>query len=244
MKNFMGESFEAISATGSNAAIIHYKPDNISSSLIKKENIYLLDSGGQYLDGTTDTTRTLHFFNPSDKEKEMYTRVLLGNLSIERSKILKRWNYNGGNIDALARQYLWQVGSEYLHGTGHGVGYFLNVHEGPHGIGVYTPNPSLTPGMIVTNEPGYYLKDQFGIRIENMLVVTEFGDSNQFIAFENLTIVPYERNLLDFKLLSDDFIDYINQYHKDVYEKLSPLLRDNQLAIEYLFKKTEKITRP
>jgi Xaa-Pro aminopeptidase len=244
MDKFMGESFEAISATGSNAAIIHYKPDEKSSTIINKENIYLLDSGGQYLDGTTDTTRTLHFFNPSDKEKEMYTRVLLGNLSIERSKILKRWNYNGGNIDALARQYLWQVGCEYLHGTGHGVGYFLNVHEGPHGIGGYTPNPPLVPGMVVTNEPGYYLKDQFGIRIENMLVVTETGDSKEFIAFENLTIVPYERNLLDYKLLSDDFIDYINQYHREVYEKLSPLLKDDQLAIDYLKRKTEKIARP
>jgi Xaa-Pro aminopeptidase len=238
---FRGESFEAISATGPNASIIHYKPDKESSSFIRSEEVYLLDSGAQYLDGTTDTTRTVHFKSPSDLEKELYTRVLLGNLSVQRSRILKRWNPNGGTIDALARQYLWELGVDYLHGTGHGVGYFLNVHEGPHGIGNYSNNPPLQHGMVVTNEPGYYLKNQFGIRIENMLLVVE---KDNLIGFENLTIVPYENNLLFMPLLSDDVIKFINDYHEECFNKLSPLIKDDQLALNYLKRKTEKILRP
>lgn len=241
---FMGESFETISASGPNAAIIHYKPDVTSSANMRKDFIHLLDSGGQYLDGTTDTTRTVHFSIPAEKEKEMYTRVLLGNLSIQRSKFMKRWNYSGGNLDALARQYLWQVGCEFMHGTGHGVGYFLNVHEGPHGIGNYPDNPPLVHGMVVTNEPGYYLKDNFGIRIENMLVVIEGGEDNSQLSFENLTMVPYENSLLDFSLLSEDFISFINGYHKEVYEKLHPLVKDDKLALDYLSKKTAPIKKP
>jgi Xaa-Pro aminopeptidase len=168
----------------------------------------------------------------------MYTRVLLGNLALQRSIVMKRWNLNGGNLDALARQYLWHVGCDYLHGTGHGVGYFLNVHEGPGGIGNYPNNPPLEPGVVVTNEPGYYLKDQFGIRIENMLVVREYTDNN-YLMLENITIVPYERNLLDFKLLSPDFIEFIDNYHKEVYEKLSPLVDEE--AKDYLRRKTEPL---
>jgi Xaa-Pro aminopeptidase len=168
----------------------------------------------------------------------MYTRVLLGNLSLQRSIFMKRWNLNGGHLDSLARQYLWHVGCDYLHGTGHGVGYFLNVHEGPHGIGGYPNNPSLQPGMVVTNEPGYYLKDQFGIRIENMLIVKEHSDNN-YLSFENITIVPYETELLDFKLLSPDVIEFINQYHKEVFGKLSPLVEEH--AKDYLRRKTEPL---
>ena len=146
----------------------------------------------------------MHFTNASQKEKEMYTRVLLGNLAIERAQFMKRWNLTGTNIDALGRHYLWQVQADYLHGTGHGVGYFLNVHEGPHGIGGYPDNPALAHGMCMSNEPGYYKKDEFGIRIENVLLVIEKEES--FLTFENLTMVPYEKSLLDHRLLSDDTI--------------------------------------
>lgn len=173
----------------------------------------------------------------------MYTRVLLGNLSLQRCNFMKRWNYNGGHLDAIARQYLWQVKCEYLHGTGHGVGYFLNVHEGPHGIGGYPGNPALVAGMVVTNEPGYYLKDEFGIRIENMLVVREDKDDPNLLQFENITIVPYENSLLDFSLLSDDFIEFINGYHEEVHTKLSPLLKDDELALKYLERKTKTLTK-
>jgi Xaa-Pro aminopeptidase len=171
----------------------------------------------------------------------MYTRVLLGNLSLQRSIIMKRWNLNGGNVDALARQYLWHVGCDYLHGTGHGVGYFLNVHEGPHGIGGYPNNPALQSGMVVTNEPGYYLKDQFGIRIENMLVVREYEKDTSQLCFENITIAPYERNLLDFKLLSPDVIEFIDNYHNEVFEKLSPLVEEH--AKDYLKRKTAPLQK-
>lgn len=170
----------------------------------------------------------------------MYTRVLLGNLSLQRCSFMKRWNINGGQIDALARQYLWQVNCDYLHGTGHGVGYFLNVHEG---IGGYPNNPVLAPGMVVTNEPGYYLKDNFGIRIENMLSVIETGENKDMIGFENLTVVPYEVNLIDMKLLSDDFIEFINMYHKEVRDKLTPLLEKDEMALDYLKRKTTPLTR-
>jgi Xaa-Pro aminopeptidase len=180
----------------------------------------------------------VHFGTPTDKEKEMYTRVLLGNLALQRSVFMKRWNISGFNLDALARQYLWQVGCDYLHGTGHGVGYFLNVHEGPCGIGLNPNYPPLQPGMVVTNEPGYYLKDKFGIRIENILFVKEHIDKD-YLMFENITKVPYERNLIDFRLLSQDTIECIDNYHKEVYEKLYPLVDEN--AKDYLKRKTEPL---
>lgn len=173
----------------------------------------------------------------------MYTRVLLGNLSIQRSSVMKRWNLTGSNIDALARHYLWQVNADYLHGTGHGVGYFLNVHEGPHGIGNYPNNPPLAHGMVVTNEPGYYLKGEFGIRIENMLVVIESEDKTS-LCMENITIVPYERNLLDYSLLSDDYIKFIDDFHKEVKDKLTPFVKNDPLALKYLEEKTSPLVKP
>jgi len=212
----MGLSFHTISSTGSNAAIIHYEPTKEKSSIVSKDKVYLIDSGAQYLDGTTDTTRTCHFGTPNKTEKEMYTRVLLGNLAIERVKMSKVSGLTGGSIDPLARQFLWHANVDYMHGTGHGVGYYLNVHEGPHGIGGYPGNPPLTPGMVMSNEPGYYLKDDFGIRIENVIFVKELESDKNVICFENLTIVPYENNLLDMDLLSNDTLNFINEYHQRV----------------------------
>ena len=178
--------------------------------------MYLIDSGAQYLDGTTDTTRTCHFGTPTAKEKEMYTRVLLGNLAIERLKMSKLSGLTGGSIDPLARQFLWHVNEDYMHGTGHGVGYFLMCHEGPHGIGGYEGNPPLTPGQVVSNEPGYYLENAFGIRIENIIFVKEYEKDNTKICFESFTIVPYENSLFDHDLLSKDVLDYINDFHQMV----------------------------
>ena len=248
-KLFMGESFECISSTGSNAAIIHYKPDNTNSSIIDKDKVYLCDSGAQYLDGTTDTTRTLYLNDSSSnglkKEKEMYTRVLIGNLSIERSQFKKRWNLSGTSIDALARHSLWHAKEDYNHGTGHGVGHFLNVHEGPNGIGGYPGNPSFIKNMVMSNEPGYYLEGSFGIRIENIIYVDEVDEDKDYFKFVNFTTVPYEKNLLDLNLLSNDYIDYINKYHEECRFKLLPLLEEYQdyIAIEYLKKKTAPIPK-
>ena len=226
-ENYMGESFAPICGCGANAAIIHYEQNENLHSDMNKDLILLCDTGAQYKEGTTDITRTVHYGTPSKKEKEMYTRVLLGNLSLERL-IFKRGN-TSYSLDSVPRSYLHMVGEDYLHATSHGVGHFLNVHEGPRG------HP-LKPGNIITNEPGYYKKDEFGIRIENEVLVVEKGE--KMLGFENLTLLPYERNLIDLTLLSKDFRDYIDNYHKKVYEKLSPFLKNDKKALDYLKKKT------
>ena len=245
---FKGESFSCISSTGSNAAIIHYKPEENNSHIINKDHLYLCDSGAQYLDGTTDTTRTLYFNtetanNLKNREKEMYTRVLLGNIAIERSIMNKRSKLSGKDMDSLARQYLWQVGEDYMHGTGHGVGHFLNVHEGPNGIGGYPGNPSFEKGLVMSNEPGYYLKDNYGIRIENIIYVDNVISNDNLLKFNNLTMVPYEKNLIDINLLSKNDIDYINKYHEQCYNTLSNLLEEYEdyVALNYLKRKTSPI---
>lgn len=169
----------------------------------------------------------------------MYTRVLLGNLSLERVVFRKACGLSGGNLDAIARQFLWHVGEEYRHGTGHGVGYFLNVHEGPQSIGGELYTPVLKQGMVVSNEPGYYLKDKFGIRIENIIVALE--NENDSIYFENVTMVPYENELFDMSLISDDFKSYINNYHHHVFNLISPKITYDKLATDYLRRKTALI---
>ena len=229
-ENFMGESFAPICACGANAAIIHYEPNKNLHSDINKDLILLCDTGAQYKDGTTDITRTVHYGNPSKKEKEMYTRVLLGNLSLER--LIFRKGRTLERLDKVPRSHLLMVGEDYLHGTSHGVGHFLNVHEGPYG-------KALKAGNIITNEPGYYEKDHFGIRIENEVLVVE-KDENHF-GFENLTYLPYERNLIDMDLVSNDFKKYIDDFHKLCYEKLSPFLKNDEKALDYLKRKTQPL---
>jgi Xaa-Pro aminopeptidase len=229
-ENFMGESFAPIVAGGPNAAIIHYEPNEKLHSNVNKDMVILCDTGGQYKDGTTDITRTVHYGNPTQKEKEMFTRVLLGNLSLER--LIFKKGKSLYNIDMVPRSYLLMIGEDYLHGTSHGVGHFLNVHEGPYG-------KALKPGNLITNEPGYYLKDNFGIRIENEVLVVE-KDENQ-LGFENLTLIPYERNLIDMSLINNDFKKYIDDFHKLCYEKLSPLLKDDEKALDYLKRKTQPL---
>ena len=160
----------------------------------------------------------------------MYTRVLLGNLSLER--LLFKEGSSLYDLDAIPRSYLYMVGENYLHGTSHGVGHFLNVHEGPRG-------KALKPGNIITNEPGFYEKDGFGIRIENEVLVVKKGEKH--LGFENLTLLPYERNLIDMDYISNDFKKYIDDYHKKVYEKLSPYLKDDEKALNYLKKKTDPL---
>ena len=228
-ENYMGESFAPICGCGANAAIIHYEQNENLHSDMNKNLIILCDTGAQYKEGTTDITRTVHYGNPTKKEKEMYTRVLLGNLSLERLIFKKGKKLK--DLDAVPRSYLYMVAEDYQHGTSHGVGHFLNVHEGPYGL-------PLSPGNIITNEPGYYEKDNFGIRIENEVLVVVKDKEKNLLGFENLTFIPYERNLIDMDLISNDFKKYIDNFHKQCWDKLSPLLKDDQKALDYLKRKT------
>ena len=228
-ENYMGESFAPICGCGANAAIIHYEQNENLHSDMNKNLIILCDTGAQYKEGTTDITRTVHYGNPTKKEKEMYTRVLLGNLSLERLIFKKGKKLK--DLDAVPRSYLYMVAEDYQHGTSHGVGHFLNVHEGPYGV-------PLSPGNIITNEPGYYEKDNFGIRIENEVLVVVKDKEKNLLGFENLTFIPYERNLIDMDLISNDFKKYIDNFHKQCWDKLSPLLKDDQKALDYLKRKT------
>uniref|UniRef100_A0A8H7XM06 Xaa-Pro aminopeptidase P n=1 Tax=Psilocybe cubensis TaxID=181762 RepID=A0A8H7XM06_PSICU len=236
---FKGLSFTTISSTGPNGAIIHYSPDPNDCDIIKKDQIYLCDSGGQYLDGTTDVTRTWHFGTPTDEEKRAFTRVLQGHIAIDTAVFPN--GTTGYIIDAFARRALWQDGLDFRHGTGHGVGHFLNVHEGPQGIGtrITLNNAPLKPGMTVSNEPGYYADGRFGIRIENVVLVTEaktpnnFGDKG-YLGFENVTMCPIQVKLIDTSLLTPQEKAWVNAYHEEVFSKVSPLLQNDQRALQWL----------
>ncbi|GAM86859.1 hypothetical protein ANO11243_048790 [Dothideomycetidae sp. 11243] len=240
---FVGLSFDTISSTGPNAAVIHYKPEPGACSVIDPKAIYLCDSGAQYLDGTTDTTRTLHFGKPTEMEKKTFTLVLKGHIALDLMVFPK--GTSGFALDASARQYLWQYGLDYRHGTGHGVGSYLNVHEGPIGIGTrvqYTEVP-LAVGHVISNEPGYYEDGKFGIRIENMFMVKEtktehqFGDK-PFLGFEHVTMVPMCRNLIDTSLLTSIERDWLNNYHKEVLDKTKGFFKDDALTMKWLERET------
>ena len=184
---FMDLSFPAILGVGPNGAIIHYRPTPESSAQMDPEKLILLDSGGQYLDGTTDVTRTFHFGQPTDEEKKTFTLVLKGHIAIDAAIFPK--GTTGGRLDILARQFLWKNGLNYAHGTGHGVGHFLNVHEGPQGISPRSDTVSLLPGMTLSNEPGYYKDGSFGIRLEDVVAVREAPGLENYYSLENFTRV-------------------------------------------------------
>jgi len=232
---FMGLSFDTILSTGANGAIIHYSPSKEDSSILNLKEMILCDSGGHYLDGTTDTTRTMHFTEPTAFQREMYTRVLKGNLDMERVKVPNKNRHTQRDIDVLARAPLWEVGLDYNHGTGHGVGHFLNVHEGPYG-------KPWKAGMTYTDEPGYYKDGEFGIRIENLLIMQKDPQIEDFLSFENVTKFPYCRKLIDTKFLSPNDVEYINKYHETVRNELSPLLQNEEMALKYIQKETEPIS--
>ena len=217
-------SFDTISGSGPNAAIIHYRVSEQTDRKIRPGELYLVDSGGQYIDGTTDVTRTLAVGEPSDVHRDCYTRVLQGLIAISLARFPS--GRAGRDIDALARAALWRKGFDYDHGTGHGVGACLNVHEGPQRISP-AGMTSLKPGMILSNEPGYYRPGKFGIRIENLLVVCKDGKSlneRDRLCFETLTYVPFDRRLIDNRLLGPWERTWIDAYHSEVNEKLSGLL--------------------
>ncbi|XP_020212955.1 aminopeptidase P2 [Cajanus cajan] len=241
---FLDTSFDTISGSGPNGAIIHYKPEPESCSFVDANKLFLLDSGAQYVDGTTDITRTVHFGKPTTREKECFTRVLQGHIALDQSVFPE--NAPGFVLDAFARSFLWKVGLDYRHGTGHGVGAALNVHEGPqsisHRFGNLTP---LVKGMIVSNEPGYYEDHAFGIRIENLLYVRNVETPNRFggieyLGFEKLTYVPIQIKLVDLSLLSAAEVDWLNNYHSLVWEKVSPLLDGS--ARQWLWNNTRPVT--
>ncbi len=237
--DFYTNSFDPIMAYKDHSAMCHYKASPQSDRVLKKEGMFLSDSGGNYLTGTTDITRTLNLGTPTKQEINDYTLVLKGHICVATALFPE--GTKGFQIDTLARQFLWKEGMNFGHGTGHGVGFFLCVHEGPARISPSPIDVELNEGMLLTNEPGLYREGHYGIRLENMILVakahkTEFG---QFMRFENMTLCHFETSLVDKKLLCQEEIDYFNRYHQQVYDALSPAL-DPQVAA-WLKKKTAPI---
>ncbi len=221
-KNYLYPSFSTIAGSGPNGAIIHYRANKISNRKINKNDIFLCDSGGQYKYGTTDVTRTICFKEPSLKIKNIFTRVLKGHIAVYNTDLNK--TNKGYQIDKRARYWLKQINLDYGHGTGHGVGFFLNVHEGPQSISKFSKVP-LNEGMIVSNEPGYYKENKFGIRIENLIYVSS---GKKGLEFKNLTFAPIDLDLINKKLLSKKEKDYLYKYHLEIYYKICKYLTSKE----------------
>ncbi len=222
-KNLKEISFDTIAASGPNAALPHYRVNYSSNRTIKTGDVLLVDSGGQYLDGTTDITRTIAIGIQSKEVKNAFTRVLKGLIAI--SKLKFPYGTSGRDIDAFARAPLWQIGQDYAHGTGHGVGHYLSVHEGPHRISKFS-DVEFKEGMIVSNEPGFYKEGKFGIRIENLILVknSELKTDVSFLEFETLTFVPIDRRLISTSLLDNYELEWINNYHNQCWERTKDFL--------------------
>lgn len=228
-ENYHGESFAAIVGYNSNGAIVHYHALPDKCAMIKKDGILLVDSGGQYIDGTTDITRTIALGNPKHEQKRNFTLVLKGHIDLAMLKFPH--GTRGNQMEMLARLPLWNHGLNYSHGTGHGVGFFLSVHEGPQALGTAATAKAAAifePGMLTSNEPGFYKTGEYGIRIENLVLVvddheTEFG---KFLKFDTVTLFPIDHNLIEKSLLDETEISWLNEYHQRVYAEVSPLLND------------------
>lgn len=236
---YFGESFGTIAGYKGNGAIVHYGAHPDTAAEINPDGFFLFDSGGQYYDGTTDITRMFHLSEPTEQEKIDYTLVLKGHINLSLAQFPVRTR--GSQLDILARKALWDRGFNYLHGTGHGVGCFMNVHEGPQNIRMDENPTVLELGMIVSNEPGLYRANQYGIRIENLIVVvngdkTEFG---QYLRFENLTLCPIDTKAIDKSLLSEQEVEWLNDYHRTVYNEVAELLDENMRR--FLAEKTKAI---
>lgn len=236
---FVSESFSTIAGYGEHGAIVHYSATPESASEVKPEGFLLVDSGGQYLQGTTDITRTIHLSTPTEEEKVDYTLVLKG--MIQLSMIQFPTGTRGSQLDILARMAMWNKGINYGHGTGHGVGAFLNVHEGPQSIRPNENPVTIEAGMIQSNEPGIYRAGKYGIRIENLIVCnkTEDNDFGSFLAFETLTLCPIDTKPISIEMLSKEERNWLNNYHKTVYEKLAPSLSTDMK--QWLADKTKAI---
>lgn len=229
-EHYMGPSFDTIAGFGSHGAIVHYCADKNSDAVIEPDNLLLVDTGGHYLEGTTDITRTiLTGGSATDEQKKFYTAVLRGNLNLCDAHFL--YGCSGAALDYIARKPLWDMGCDYSHGTGHGVGYFLNVHEGPNSFRFHIlpypgENAALEEGMVTSDEPGIYIEGRFGIRLENLIlcVKREKTPYGQFMGFEPLTFVPFDKELIDRELMDAKEQKLLDDYHKKVYENLSPYL--------------------
>ena len=238
---YFDDSFGTIAGYRGHGAIVHYEATPESNSDITPDGLLLIDSGAQYLDGTTDITRTISLGNPTEEERHDFTLVMKGHIALG-SAIFPEGT-RGSQLDALARHFLWSEGKSYLHGTGHGVGHFLNVHEGPQNIRLNENPATLQPGMLTSNEPGLYITDKYGIRCENLVLTvpaftTEFGN---FYKFETVTLFPFDLKLFDTDIMSDDEIRWLNAYHKHVYDTLSPELNEEERA--WLEHKTIPLTK-
>ena len=238
---FKDISFDTIAGYGAHGAIVHYEPTPETDIELKPEGLLLLDSGAQYLDGTTDITRTIALGPVTDEQKHIYTLVLKGHIRLAMAKFPA--NASGTQLDILAREAMWREGLNYMHGTGHGVGSYLSVHEGPHQIRMeYKPEP-LRAGMTVTNEPGLYLAGKFGVRIENTMLITEYMNTEygRFLKLEPLTLCPIDKTPIDVDMLVDEELDYLNDYHAAVFKSLSPYLDDEMT--EWLANACAPLTR-
>ena len=239
---FHGISFDTISGYQSHGAIVHYEATPATDSPLRPEGLLLLDSGAQYVDGTTDITRTIALGELSDEQRHIYTLVLKGHLQLQNAIFPS--HASGTQIDALARKDMWREGYNYLHGTGHGVGSFLNVHEGPHQIRMeYKPAP-LLPGMTVTDEPGIYIEGRFGVRIENVLLIKPYATTpfGQFLQFEPLTLCPIDTKPIVMEMMTNDELQWLNQYHQMVFDCLAPHLDEQHR--EWLRSATKPLNKP
>ncbi|MCM1522552.1 MAG: aminopeptidase P family protein [Muribaculaceae bacterium] len=228
MPLFFDLSFDTISGFGPNGAIVHYSPNSRSNASIMKGGLLLLDSGANYLDGTTDITRTIAIGEPTAEMRHDFTLVMKGHIAIATAIFPE--GTRGHQLDAMARMPLWKEGKSYLHGTGHGVGHFLSVHEGPQSIRLNDTMAPLIPGMLTSNEPGIYLAGRYGIRCENLILTipyeeTEFG---KFYAFETITLCPFDRSLFETSIMSEEEIKWVDDYHRHVYETLAPELTEDE----------------
>lgn len=238
-ENYVEESFETIAGFGPHGAIVHYAARPDTNAEIKKDSLLLIDSGANYLDGTTDITRTIATGTPTADQRHDFTLVMKGHIAL--SCCVWPEGTRGHQLDAIARMPLWREGKLYLHGTGHGVGHFLNVHEGPQSVRLNDTGAPMLPGMITSNEPGLYLSDRYGIRCENLVLTvdameTEFG---RFFKFEELTLCPFDRSLFDTSIMTPDEIAWVNDYHARVREALAPFLEGDDL--KFLIDSTEKL---
>lgn len=233
------ESFHPIIGWNAHGAIVHYEATADTDVTIEGNGLLLVDSGGQYTFGTTDITRTIAIGNPTEDMKRDFTLVLKGHIALACAKFPE--GTRGAQLDVLARQFLWADGKAYYHGTGHGVGFFINCHEGPQNIRLNENPARLEPGMVTSDEPGIYLEGKYGIRTENLIAVEKWmtTDFGPFFRFKTLTMFPYDKTLIDLKMLTPYEIDWINEYHKKVYARLSPLLTDEEK--EWLAGKTSPI---
>src|SRR6185437_3783775 len=227
-------SFDSISGAAPHAALPHYRVTKSSNRKINRNEIYLIDSGAQYPDGTTDVTRTMIVGEPTAEMKDRFTRVLKGHIALATMRFPE--GTTGAALDAFARKPLWDAGLDYDHGTGHGVGSYLSVHEGPQNISKKPILQPLKPGMICSNEPGYYKEGEYGIRIENLVVVTDVGPipggdpERRFMEFETITLAPIDIDLIEPSLMTTDERDWLNAYHARVRETLSPLVDEDTKA--------------